>query len=48
MCSYNTTKKNIKMWIVSVTLEFKASTRTWRESGDWVVLHNIINRGCAC
>ena len=39
------TKKSIKMWIASVTLEFKASTRTWRESGDWVVLHNIMNRG---
>ena len=39
------TKKSIKMWIASVTLEFKATTRTWRESGDWVALHNIINRG---
>ena len=33
------------MWIASVTLELKATTRTWRESGDWVALHNIMNRG---
>ena len=33
------------MWIASVTLEIKAITRTWRESGDWVALHNITNRG---
>ena len=45
MCSYNTPKKSIKMWIASVTQELKATTRTWRESGDWVALHNIINRG---
>ena len=39
------TKKSIKMWIASVTLEIKAITRTWRESGDWVALYNIMNRG---
>ena len=39
------TKKSIKMWIASVTLELKTTTRTWRESGDWVALHNIMNRG---
>ena len=39
------TKKSIKMWIASVTLELKATTRTWRESRDWVAPHNIMNRG---
>ena len=39
------TKKSIKIWIASVTLELKATTRTWRESGDWVALHNTIIRG---
>ena len=39
------TKKSIKIWIASVTLELKATTRTWRESGDWVALHNIMIRG---
>ena len=39
------TKKSIKIWIASVTLELKATTRTWRESGDWVALHDIMNRG---
>ena len=39
------TKKSIKMWKASVTLELKATTRIWRESGDWVALHNIKNRG---
>ena len=28
------TKKSIKIWIASVTLELKATTRTWREIGD--------------
>ena len=39
------TKKSIKMWTASITLELKATTRTWRESGDWVALHNITSRG---
>ena len=39
------TKKSIKMWTASITLELKATTRTWRESGDWVALHNIMTRG---
>ena len=39
------TKKSIKMWKASVTLELKATTRTWGESGDWVALHNIMTRG---
>ena len=39
------TKKSIKMRIASVTLELKATTRTWRESGDWVAMHDIMNRG---
>ena len=45
MCSCNTQKKS-KKWKASVILEPKASTtNTWRESGDWVALNNIKNRG---
>ena len=45
MCSCNTPKKSLN-WKSSVTLEPKGTTTsTWRESGDWVALHNTINRG---
>ena len=43
MCFVTHTKK--LKWKSSVNQEQKASTNTRRESGDWVALHNIINRG---
>ena len=43
MCSCNTPKK--EKWFQKGILEVKAATNTWRESGDWVALHNNINRG---
>ena len=43
MCPCNTPKK--EKWFQKCILEVKTATNTWRESGDWVALHNIINRG---
>ena len=42
MCYSNTPKKK---WFEKVILGDKTNTSTWRESGDWVALHNIISRG---
>ena len=44
MCSCNTPKKE-KKWFQKGIPEVKTATNTWRESGDWVALHNIIIRG---
>ena len=43
MCPCNTPKK--EKWFQKCILEVKTATNTWRESGDWVALHNIISRG---
>ena len=43
MC-YSNTPKKIK-WVQKGILGDKTNTSTWRESGDWVALHNIISRG---
>ena len=39
------THQKKKKWFQKSILGVKAATNTWRESGDWVALNNIINRG---
>ena len=39
------THQKKKKWFQKGILGVKAATNTWRESGDWVALHNIISRG---